>query len=365
MPVVRRQSLPELAAGVLREGLLAGRWGGTLPGETKLAQELGVGRNTVQTALRLLEAEGLLGGHGPGRSRTVAGSRCDGGARRYPLRAGIFLHERMVDENPGLHDTLAKLQHEIEQAGHVCFFSKPCQASLRHDPGRIAKYVAEMRADAWVVVAPRREVAEWFAAQPFPAIALGGGNPDVNLACTATLASPARVEALRRLLALGHKRIVMVCLSHLRQPAPSLAVRSFTAELDAHHIPWSHHYNVPEWEETPAGFRALLTGLFAVSPPTALMIDETPRLMATLAFLAKRGLRVPEQVSLFVGQWDSSLAWADPPIAHVNWDDTPLVRRVVRWLAAVAKGRPDRKTILYPAEFVPGGSIGPVRKGAI
>lgn len=93
------------------------------------------------------------------------------------------------------------------------------------------------------------------------------------------------------------------------------------------------------------------------------MIDETPRLMATLGFLAQRGWRVPEQVALFVGQWDSSLAWAAPPIAHVRREDTSLIRRVVRWLAAVARGRPDRKTGLFPAEFVPGGSFGPVRKG--
>ncbi|MEI6534143.1 MAG: hypothetical protein WCN98_02295 [Verrucomicrobiaceae bacterium] len=46
--MVRRQALPELTAQALREGLLAGRWGGTLPGETKLALELGVGRNTVR-----------------------------------------------------------------------------------------------------------------------------------------------------------------------------------------------------------------------------------------------------------------------------------------------------------------------------
>jgi hypothetical protein len=60
----------------------------------------------------------------------VAGSRAGGGALR-PLRVGVLLHERMVDENPGIQSTLAKLQHEIEQAGHVCFLSKPCQASLR------------------------------------------------------------------------------------------------------------------------------------------------------------------------------------------------------------------------------------------
>ena len=60
---------------------------------------------------------------------------------------------------------------------------------------------------------------------------------------------------------------------------------------------------------------------------------------------------------------DSSLAWCHPPIAHVHWDDTPLVRRVLRWLSAVIKGCPDRKTVLFPAQFVPSGTIGPAGKG--
>ncbi|MEI7954988.1 MAG: substrate-binding domain-containing protein [Verrucomicrobiota bacterium] len=359
--MVRRQSLPELTAQALREVLLAGGWGGTLPGEGKLALELGVGRNTLRAALRLLEAEGLLGKRAAGCSWAVAKSR-SGGETKHVLRVGVLLHEPLVDENPGMQGTLMRVQHEIERAGHVCVLSKPCQASLRHDSRRIAKYLAEIRADAWVVVAPRRKVVEWFAEQPFPAIALGGGCSDANMAGTGTLVSSAHVEAFRRLLALGHRRIVMICLSHLRQPVPSAYVSRFTAELDSHHIPWSYPFNVPEWDETPAGFRALLTKLFTVSPPTALMIDETPRLVAALGFLAERGLRVPERVSLVVGHWDSSLAWGNPPIAHLHWDDTPLVRRVVRWLAAVAKGCPDRETVLFPAEFVPGGSIGPVFK---
>ena len=94
MSVVRRQSLPKLTAGVLRDGLLTGRWVGTLPGEIKLAQELGVGRNTIHAALRLLEAEGLLDKKGLGRSRKVAGLG-SGDKSRGPLRLlGIcFLRE--------------------------------------------------------------------------------------------------------------------------------------------------------------------------------------------------------------------------------------------------------------------------------
>lgn len=54
------------------------------------------------------------------------------------------------------------------------------------------------------------------------------------------------------------------------------------------------------------------------------------------------------------------MAWFHPPVAHMHWDTTPIVRRIVRWVASVQEGRADRKTINFPAEFVPGGSIGPV-----
>jgi hypothetical protein len=47
----------------------------------------------------------------------------------------------------------------------------------------------------------------------------------------------------------------------------------------------------------------------------------------------------------------------------MHWNTVPIVRRIVRWIDAVAEGHADRKTINFPAELVPGGSIGPVGKG--
>jgi hypothetical protein len=44
----------------------------------------------------------------------------------------------------------------------------------------------------------------------------------------------------------------------------------------------------------------------------------------------------------------------------MRWDNRPIVRPVVRWVAAVRRGKPDRKSINFPAEFIPGGSIGAV-----
>jgi hypothetical protein len=36
------------------------------------------------------------------------------------------------------------------------------------------------------------------------------------------------------------------------------------------------------------------------------------------------------------------------------------VRRALRWAENIAQGKDDRRQVLYPARFVPGGTIGPV-----
>ena len=46
MEPMRRMSISELAAEHLRTGLRSGRWGGTLPGVTRYAQDLDVSRQT-------------------------------------------------------------------------------------------------------------------------------------------------------------------------------------------------------------------------------------------------------------------------------------------------------------------------------
>ncbi len=135
--------------------------------------------------------------------------------------------------------------------------------------------------------------------------------------------------------------------------------RAFLAELAAHGIV-TGDYHLPDWEETPKGFSALLESLFRKTPPTALIIDETARFIAAMQFLARRHIEVPGQVSLVATDFDSSLEWCHPGVAHMSWNPAPIVRRIVRWVAAVGQGKADRKTINFPAEFVPGGSIGPV-----
>jgi DNA-binding LacI/PurR family transcriptional regulator len=100
--------------------------------------------------------------------------------------------------------------------------------------------------------------------------------------------------------------------------------------------------------------------LYQLTPPTALIIDEAPIFTATQQYLARRGILAPRHVSLVCCEPDPAFDWFEPPITHIHWDSRPLVRRIVRWADNVARGKHDRRQGFTKADFVEGGTIGPV-----
>jgi DNA-binding LacI/PurR family transcriptional regulator len=165
-------------------------------------------------------------------------------------------------------------------------------------------------------------------------------------------------SATRELIRLGHRRIVLMARPRRRLPEPGAPEKAFLAELAAHGLAVGG-YNLPAWEETPKDFHRCLEELFRVTPPTAIIIDETEFFFATQQFLSRRGLRVPEDVSLVATDPDPTFHWCRPSIAHITWESGLLVKRIVRWAANVSGGIDDRRQTLTKAEFVEGGTIGP------
>ena len=132
--------------------------------------------------------------------------------------------------------------------------------------------------------------------------------------------------------------------------------------MAAHGIPLGE-FNLPDWEETPAGFNTLLTSLFKTTPPTALIIDEATLFVAVQQFLLRHRIQVPGEVSLVTSDNDPSFALCDPAIAHIRWNSKSLVGRIVRWANTVSQGGTDLKQTRLPAQFIPGGTIAPASKG--
>ena len=343
----------EQVAEHLRRLLLRGSLSGTMPGANPLAAEFGINHKTVEAALRQLEGEGLLVNQGRGvQRRIVLPEDHAPPALRVAILDFDFASQGEAD--------MIELRHQLEEAGHVPFYPDKSLQDLGMDVGRVARFVNKTEADAWIVVAASQGVVGWFAQQEMPAFALFGGRDGLRIAGTGPDKAPVMVAAIRHLVTLGHRRISFLCRSQVRLPQPTKSVCAFLGALEAAGIE-TGAFNLPEWEEGRESFGRALDSLFGgPTPPTTLILDEPFLYHAALHYLARRGLRVPKDVSLVCTDGEPGFAWCDPSVAHIRWDYRPVVRRVVRWTNNVAKGKNDRRQSFTQAEFVDGGTIGPV-----
>ena len=344
-------SVTEQVVRHLEEELRRGRWRREMPGRGRLVAELGVSGKTVELALKRLEERGLLDSAGTGRRRRIAEQVV--AAARPALRVGILPYEPA--DRGAAH--LISLQHRLEEAGHVAWFAPRTLVDLRRDVKRVSALVERGEADAWVVVSGPRAVLEWFLQRKVPVFALFGRRQSLEIAGAGPNKEPALREVVARLVGLGHRRIVMVSREERRKPYPGRLERAFLDELAAHGLP-TGDFNLPDWEETPEGFRACLDRLFQHTPPTALILDESYLLTVAQQHLAQRGWFAPKDVSLVSCDPDPLYPWLRPAVTHIRWDAQPVVRRIVRWVEGLARGKDDRRQTEVRAVFVEGETIG-------
>jgi hypothetical protein len=342
-------------ADYLREELLRGRWTGTMPGTPSLAAELTLDRKTIDAALHLLELEGLLIPQGVGRRRKI---ELSGNLANPSLRVMILCFEPSDRRVSYINE----VQHRLETAGHVARFASRTLFDLKLDVGRVARLVKQTPADAWIVVAGSSEMLEWFSSQPLPTFGLFGRFGRFPMAGSGPSKSSSYVSAVKKLVAYGHRRIVLIARQQRRKPQPGATERTFLEALAAENIPVGP-YNLPDWDDTKDAFHECLNSLFRVTPPTAMIIQEPLLFSATQQFLAGRSLHVPNDISLICTDPHPASDWCRPSIAHFRWDNDIVLRRVVGWANNVSRGRKDVRQGCAHAEFVEGGTIGPANPG--
>ena len=135
--------------------------------------------------------------------------------------------------------------------------------------------VKAVDADAWIVLAASRAVLEWFVAQPFPVFAFGGRFHDLPVACSATRIAPALESVVNALVDQGHRRIVLLAPTFLRKPTPIPSIGRYLSLLEERGIA-ATDYHLPHFDDTAEGLENCLDGLFRITPPTALMVNQTP-----------------------------------------------------------------------------------------
>ena len=351
MPKLTILAPHEQVATYLRAQLLRGAWRGEMPGAPSLSVELDIDHRIVIAAFRLLEQEGLLDPQGAGRRRRIVVR-----PNHSPpaMRVQILLYE----ESDRQQFYVVDLLHQLLEMGHVAGIAPRTLREMNMNMMRVIRFVDQTEADAWIVFAGSREILEWFAAQPKPACAFAGRRRAVPIAGVGPDKVPAQRLAVRRLVALGHRRIVMFSREERRIPSPGFIERVFLEELESHGIR-TGPYNLPDWKDNIHDFHRSLDSLYQHTPPTALLIDGMPLFIAAQQHLAQIGILAPRDVSLICMDPDPAFAYCQPSVAHIHWDTRPLVRRITNWADNVARGKDDRRQSFTKADFIEGGTIGP------
>jgi DNA-binding LacI/PurR family transcriptional regulator len=349
----QRVSTAKQLAEYLRQELIHGHWHGKMPGVIRLAGELGVSRDSVEAALIELEREGLLRAQGRGKRRLI--DLTAAGRTQSGLKIAILDYDPPSKNEGWVIDLL----HQMAQAGHSAFFASKTLVELGMNPQKVSRLVRETEADAWIVGAGSREVLEWFASQGIPTFALFGSRMGVAIAGVGPDFLPGLLAVIRRLLSLGHRRIVILSRRGRRTAGSDRLEHMLLEEMAAHGLP-TGSFNLPSWEDHADGFRHCLDSLFKYTPPTAMIIEEVPHFIATMQFCGERGYHAPRDISLICATSDPAFVLCKPPVSHVSWATQPLIRHVMRWVDNISRGKEDRRQSMIKATFIEGGTIGPM-----
>lgn len=172
----------------------------------------------------------------------------------------------------------------------------------------------------------------------------------------------AMFEATRRLLELGHRRIVLLTGEPVIYPARARLQGYLEAFASRGLKPDERLIRAQSFFATES-FRHTSSLLAGEDPPTAIIAGGIDMLSGVLKAIRVRGMKVPDDISV-VAAGDSELAELySPPISVERWDQAEIGRTAAELLInrMVRHTNDPPQHVLLPAEFIQRGSIAPPR----
>ncbi|MFD5271460.1 LacI family DNA-binding transcriptional regulator [Streptomyces sp. NPDC058335] len=167
------------------------------------------------------------------------------------------------------------------------------------------------------------------------------------------------LAATEHLLSLGHRRIGLIA-----GPPRLLCSRArfdgYRAALEAAGVATDESLVVPGDFHPESGFTGCNTLLDLPEPPTALFAASDQMALGAIEALRRRGLRVPEDMSV-VGFDDlSEVRWSSPPLTTIRQPLADMGQLAVRTVLRLARGeRPDSPRVELGTELVVRASTAP------
>lgn len=343
----RRLSLTAQVADSLRKAIARRLWSDFLPSERKLCDLLQVSRPTIRAALRMLEQERLIEIRQGRRNRLL---KLPAPAASPPRRlVALVSLEPLSRATFTAFRGITMMREQLSQHGFastelICLGRSPVAQR-----NRLEAFLRQNRVFCCVLLSVSRELQLWFATHSIPCLVLGSCHHGVRLPSLDVDHQAVCRHAAGVFRRHGHRRMALIV------PDSGFA-GDLASETGFQEGAGGTGAIIVRHRGSHAQLESKLEALFAdARGPTALLVARPGHTLSVLAFLLRRGIRVPGAVSLIARDHDPLYSHE---LAHYAFGDQAFARRFSRLLLQmVSHGHlPAEPQLIFP-RFVAGDSV--------
>lgn len=350
---------------LLQQEILSGNLMGDIPGERELARRLRIGRVTLRAALAQLEKKKWISASQPGQRRRTLKSTRSGKSSQTTIASNCqgkqivtLAAQELVDLPANERLDFARLNTFCSDAGITIKHRSLDLSQLKRPAHRLREFVKNNPAHLYLLQLASKETQLWFHQQQIPCIVLGSTWPGLDLSCVDYDQQALGLHAASTLSRLHHQDVGML------YPTPEKrGLKLFRKGFSAASANINLHL-APQ-DDSPSSVLQSLESLISDSDkcPTAIILPRIPYVITAISLFPKKGIRIPEDISLLCLVYDDVLRYACPHIAgyQVSRDAFP---KAIFELAVKKLLHPDvnqAETSFVMPDFVAADSLANVR----
>lgn len=353
----KRTSLVHETAATVKQWISSGILGDILPGELQLKARLGVGRDTLRLALKLLTDEGWVKPAAKGLQRRVLAKHPlppqPVGKELLPV---TFLSPNRIEHRITLLE-MEDTQRGLTEQGRSLRFLSPDIFHLKHPDRQLERLVHAHPSAAWILYLTSEPVQRWFARQGLPTFLYEWPFPGVNLPHVVPDWEAAAFHAGLQLTRQGHR---VVGIFEYQERRPGLLVIEKGLERALATTGTAGRLIVFKDDLSPPSVARSLEAAFKLKErPTALLFTRSTQVLTCFSWLSSKGIRVPADVSLVALANDSWYAELYPALSFYEPNTKVYSREIARRVLELANtGGVTRKSVKIQLEHVTGSTIG-------